>query len=116
MSPAEVVASVLLLTGGLLSLVAAVGLLRLPDVAGRLQAATKPQVLGLLLVLGGVLLVLDEPVARLELALAGLLQLVTAPVLAQLVGRAAYRAGSVRRDLLVVDDLGAATGPRDGDG
>jgi multicomponent Na+:H+ antiporter subunit G len=30
----------------------------------------------------------------------------TAPVISQLIGRSAYRAGSLRRDLVVVDELG----------
>jgi multicomponent Na+:H+ antiporter subunit G len=39
------------------------------------------------------------------LVLVGLFQVITAPVVAQLLGRSAYRAGTVRRDLLVVDEL-----------
>lgn len=40
---------VLILVGALLCLFAAIGLLRFRDVPSRLHAATKPQVLGLLL-------------------------------------------------------------------
>ncbi len=39
------------------------------------------------------------------LLLVGLFQVITAPVIAQLLGRSAYRGGSVRPDLLVVDEL-----------
>lgn len=99
----EVVAAVALLAGAALALVAGLGLLRLPDVAARLQAATKPQVLGLVLVCAGVAPLLhgSEAVA---LILVALFQLATAPVVAQLVGRSAYRAGHAR-DRLVADDL-----------
>ena len=46
----DLIAAVLLLLGGLLSLAAGVGLVRFPDALSRLHAATKPQVLGLVFV------------------------------------------------------------------
>lgn len=101
----DVVSAVLLLSGGALTLAAAVGLLRFPDVLSRMHAATKPQVLGLLLLLVGVGIQLRESVDVWMLALAGLFQLLTAPVSAHLVGRLAYRTRHVRRDLLVDDEL-----------
>ncbi len=116
MSAVDVLASVLLLTGGLLNLVAAVGMLVLPDVGARLQAATKPQGVGLLLVLVGVSPYLDRWGDAALLGLVALLQLAVAPVLAQSVGRAAYRSGAIRADLLVVDELGPTLsdpGPED---
>ena len=39
------------------------------------------------------------------LLLVGLFQVITAPVISQLLGRSAYRGGTVRRELLVVDEL-----------
>jgi multicomponent Na+:H+ antiporter subunit G len=45
--------------------------------------------------------------------LVGLFQVITAPVVSQLLGRSAYRGGTVRRDLLVVDEL-AGKMPEDG--
>lgn len=92
MTATEIVASVLLVSGGLLAVLAAVGLVRLPDVAARLQAATKVQVLGLVLLAAGTA-VLVPAAEALKLGLVVLFQLATAPVLAQLVGRAAHRAG-----------------------
>ena len=50
MSALEVVSAVLMLSGVALALLAAVGLLRFPDVFSRMHAATKPATLGLLLV------------------------------------------------------------------
>ena len=46
----DTVALVLVLIGGLLCITAAIGLLRFHDVPTRLLAATKPQVLGLILI------------------------------------------------------------------
>ena len=39
------------------------------------------------------------------LLLVGLFQLITAPVISQLVGRSVHRSGGVRPEVLVVDDL-----------
>lgn len=100
---------VLVLLGALLCLSAAVGLLHFRDVPSRLHAATKPQVLGLVLIclavalsqrsIGGILLgaVLVTPVV--------LMQFATAPLSAHMVGRQAYRNGSTHQRGLVVDEL-----------
>lgn len=102
---ADVASAVCLSVGALLALIAAIGVLRFPDVLTRMHSATKPQVLGLLLVLVGVGLRLRDPAAVGMLALVGLSQLVTSPIASHMVGRASFRAGQVRRDLLVVDEL-----------
>ena len=49
----DVVSAVLLLAGALQCLVGAVGMVRLPSLLSRMQAATKPQTVGLLLILAG---------------------------------------------------------------
>lgn len=100
----DVVSAVLLITGAVSCLFGAVGLVSFPDVTSRLQAATKPQTLGLILLLLGTAIQLEFRLAS-GLVLVALFQMLTAPVLAQLVGRAAYRSDSIRRDTLVVDEL-----------
>lgn len=102
---ADVTAAVCLLVGALLALIAAIGILRFPDVLTRMHSATKPQVLGLLLVLLGLGLRLRDVRSIGLLALVALFQLVTSPIASHMVGRASFRAGQVRRDLLVVDEL-----------
>lgn len=104
----DVAAGLLLLAGAVLSLIAAIGLLRFPDLLTRMHSATKPQVLGLLLVVVGLALRLREPPAIAILALVALFQMVTAPVASHMAGRASYRAGQVRKDLLVADELSDA--------
>lgn len=94
-----------LVAGALLSLAAAIGVLRFPDTLSRMHAATKPQVLGVLLLLLGVALRLRTPADLGMVALVGVFQLATAPVAAQMVGRAAYRTGRLNRDLLDADEL-----------
>lgn len=108
----NVISAVLLLTGAMFCLLGALGLVRLPDLPARLQAATKPQTLGLLLILLGTAVRL-EPQHAAALVLVALFQTFTAPVIAQLLGRAAYRSGTFRRDALVVDELGERPSGRD---
>jgi multicomponent Na+:H+ antiporter subunit G len=102
---ADVVGAVLLLLGALLCFAAAVGLLRFPDVLSRMHAATKPQTLGLLLLVGGLALELRQPKILGMLFVIAVLQLLTAPVAAHMVGRSAYRTGQYDEDSLIVDEL-----------
>jgi multicomponent Na+:H+ antiporter subunit G len=102
---ADIASGICLLLGALLALIAAIGVLRFPDLLTRMHSAAKPQVLGLLLVLLGVGLRLREPAVAGVLLLVALSQLVTSPIATHMVGRASFRAGQVRRDLLVVDEL-----------
>ncbi|MFU8871307.1 monovalent cation/H(+) antiporter subunit G [Micromonospora sp. SL4-19] len=94
-----------LLAGALLGLAAGIGVLRFPDVLSRMHAATKPQVLGVLLLLVGLALRLRTPSDLGMIALVAIFQLATAPVAAQMISRAAYRSGRFDRDLLDVDEL-----------
>lgn len=102
---ADVVAVVCLLGGAFFAFAAGVGALRFPDLLSRMHAGTKPQVLGLVLVLIGLALRLREGGAVWALVLVAVFQMLTAPVAAHMVGRAGYRTGKVRHDLLVVDEL-----------
>lgn len=102
---ADVLSMIFLLTGVLLALIAAVGTLRFPDLLSRIHSATKPQVLGLLLVLLGLGFRLRDPGSIGLLLLVALFQMLTSPIASHMVGRAAVRSGQVRADLLVVDEL-----------
>src|SRR3954452_18822121 len=102
---ADIIAAICFLLGALLALIAAIGVLRLPDLLSRMHAATKPQVLGLLLVLTGLGFRLRDPEAIGILVLVAMFQLVTSPVANHMVGRASFRAGQVDRDRLIVDEL-----------
>ena len=104
---ADVVSAAALLGGALLAFAAGVGLVRLPDLLARMHSATKPQVLGLILVLIGLALRLRSGPAIWMLALVAVFQLLTSPVASHMVGRAGYRTGKVRSELLVVDELTA---------
>ena len=53
MSIAEILGSILIVIGVLIAAIAMVGLVRFNDVLSRMHAASKPQTLGLVLVLAG---------------------------------------------------------------
>lgn len=101
----EIVVSVLLLVGCLMSLAAGIGLLRFPDLLSRMHAATKPQVLGLLCLVMALAVHVHQWVWVPVLVLIWVLQAITAPVSAHMVGRAAYRSKHLRPQTLVQDDL-----------
>lgn len=105
MTAPDIVASVLILAGSTLALTAAIGVVRFPDTLARMHAATKPQVLGLLLVLAGAAIRLRGHPDVGMLILTGLFTLITAPVIANRVGQLAYREHSIRDDLLSRDEM-----------
>ncbi len=101
-------AAVFLVVGGLMSLAAGIGLVRFPDLHSRMHAATKPQVLGLLmLVLAAAITWRSWSAVPIALLAWGLM-LLTAPVSAHVVGRAGYRTKHMRADLLTGDELAVA--------
>ena len=114
MNVLDIVTAVLVLGGSALALTAAMGVVRFPDTLTRMHAASKPQVLGLLLVLAGAAIRLSGNVDVGMLVLTGLFTVITAPVLANRVGQLAYREQNVRDDLLTKDELYEFAEPENG--
>ena len=104
----DIVSAVLILLGGVLSLAAALGLLRFSDLLSRMHASAKPQVLGLLMV--AVAIAIQSPTWSTVTTLAIIIsfQLVTIPVATHMVGRAGYRTKHLRRSMLYRDELAEA--------
>jgi multicomponent Na+:H+ antiporter subunit G len=100
-----VIGQALALLGCLLTLLAAVGVVRFGDVLARMHALTKASILGLVLVLVGGAVTLDHPNDVTSLLLAGALQVLTLPVAANMMSRATYRAEGIRHAVDVVDEL-----------
>jgi len=73
----DLMAAALLVVAALLTLAAAIGLWRLPDPLSRLHAGTKPQILGLTLVVIAIALSLRDPVVLLLLVPVVVFQLLT---------------------------------------
>ena len=101
----DLVGGALVLLGAALTALAGIGQVRFSDLFTRMHIATKPPTLGLLLVAAGAMFRIEERGAITLLALTVILQFVTGPVSAHLVGRAAHRHGDWDRDGAVLDQL-----------
>lgn len=95
----------MLLAGCVLMLLAAVGVVRMPDVFTRMQATSKAVTLGQVCMMLAVALAFGTPGAWLRAGAIALLFLLTAPVAAHAIGRAAYFTGSRLWSGSVRDDL-----------
>ena len=111
MSPLDLLSAALMMTGVAFAVIAAIGLVRLPDLFSRMHAATKPTTLGLALVLLGAALRVETGGDAAKLLLVGAFTFLTAPVGAHVLGRSAYRAGIGGLEHLVVDELRGGDGP-----
>lgn len=112
---ADVVGQGLLLLGSLLVGVAALGLVRLPDVYARSNAGTKAAALGLVLVLLGGVVLAPSAGSVLVLLVAIALQLFTVPIAGFEIAQAARLTGTPVTPRTHHDELGLP-GADDGDG
>jgi multicomponent Na+:H+ antiporter subunit G len=109
---ADVTDAVLMLTGAVLCLIASIGLLRFGDLYSRLHAASKPQVLGLLCVMAAVAIRNPGFAAIATIILSVGFQLLTVPISAHMIGRAAYRS-SISKGTIIEDQLSAVVSDAD---
>jgi multicomponent Na+:H+ antiporter subunit G len=89
----EIVMSALILLGGFFCFVAGLGVLRLPDVLIRMHASTKAGTLGSGLILAAVAVYFADTATTTRAVATILFLLITAPVAAHMIGRAAFRSG-----------------------
>jgi multicomponent Na+:H+ antiporter subunit G len=89
------IGEVLVLAGAVLTLLAAIGMVRFDDVFVRMHSLSKASTLGVLLALIGAAISLTDPNDITSLALAAVLQLVTSPVGANMLSRATYLAEGI---------------------
>lgn len=101
----DVIVATCFLLASFFALVAAIGMVRFPDLLSRMHAGTKPQVVGLGLALIGLAIELGSIPAAVLLLIVATFQGVTAPIASHMVGRASFRAGQVQRELLITDEL-----------
>lgn len=101
----DLVGGTLVLLGCALAALAGIGQVRFGDLFTRMHMATKPATLGILLVAVGAMFRVDGAGAVTLLVLIVILQFVTGPVSAHLVGRAAHRHGDWDREGAVIDQL-----------
>jgi multicomponent Na+:H+ antiporter subunit G len=102
----EIIAGILLLLGSFLCLMAALGIIRLPDPLTRMHAATKAGTLGVGLLIVAEAVFYQQLGISLRAATIILLLLLTTPVAAHLIGRAAYRSGVKLSKRTWIDELG----------
>ena len=89
----EAVSGILFLAGATLGLLAAVGVLRMPDVFTRMQASTKAATLGLGCLLAGLAIQLPELSVVIRAGSIGAFVMLTTPVAAHVIARAAFLTG-----------------------
>lgn len=89
----EVLTCIFLLLGSILSIIAAVGVLRMPDVFIRMHAATKVGTVGVSSIVIGVMIHFGTLTVTSRGVLVIAFFLLTAPVAAHMIARAAYRSG-----------------------
>lgn len=109
-----VLTTVLLVGGTFFMLVAAIGLLRMPDLLMRMHAATKAGTLGAGLLLLAVAVGFGEVGVTVRALATIAFLFLTAPVAGHVIGRAAYYAGGVRLDERTCMDELAARHQRNG--
>jgi multicomponent Na+:H+ antiporter subunit G len=100
----EMVIGVLWIVGSAFALLAAIGVLRMPDVFTRMQASTKASTLGLGCLAIGAALQMGDVASLLRLISIGAFLLLTTPVSAHVIARAAYRAGVPLWEGTVLDE------------
>jgi multicomponent Na+:H+ antiporter subunit G len=81
---------ILMFSGSFFALVASIGLLRMPDLFMRLSAATKAATLGIALVLAAVALYFNQTGVTGRVIAIIVFVILTAPVAAHMIARAAY--------------------------
>jgi len=107
----DALSGVLFLAGATLGLLAAVGVLRMPDVFTRMQASTKASTLGLGCLLAGVALRNPELSFVARAGSIAAFMLLTTAVAAHVIARAAARSGAPMWSGTVVDERpGRGTG------
>ncbi|AZA12720.1 monovalent cation/H(+) antiporter subunit G [Corynebacterium choanae] len=109
---ADVISAGCVLLGAVLALTASIGLVRFPDTLSRMHAVAKPQTLGLIVtVAGAIIRIATHPQATAAehgdigiIVLTVVFSLITAPVIAQRVGRKAAQEGLYAKGHVTVAD------------
>jgi multicomponent Na+:H+ antiporter subunit G len=109
----DALTAVVWLAGSAFALLAAVGVLRMPDVFTRMQASTKASTLGLACLLIGTAVQMGDLATLVRTASIGAFMLLTTPVSGLVIARASYLAGIPLWKGTVVDERREATSERE---
>lgn len=100
----DAISAVLMTIGAAFTVVATVGLHRFDDVFARMHAAGKASTLGMLLILAGAAVRLNEIGQVLKLGVVAVLAVLTIPAGVHVIARAAWRAGTELAEATEFDD------------
>lgn len=101
----DLLIAVLLTVGTLFAVIAAVGILRMPDFYMRISATTKASTLGVTFILGATALYFNDAAVSGKIIAIIAFIVLTTPVAAHMIGRAAHRSGVPLWNGSVRDDL-----------
>lgn len=101
----DIVSAVLIVVGGAFMLLAGVGVVRMPDLFMRMQAATKAATLGAGCMLLAVAVHFGELTVVTRALLVTAFVFLTAPVAAHMIARAAYSVGTPLWESTIADEL-----------
>ena len=111
----DVVTAIVWLAGSAFALLAAIGVLRMPDVFTRMQASTKASTLGLGCLLIGTAVQFGDVPSFMRVASIGAFVLLTTPVSGHVIARASYFAGIPLWQGTVLDERRDAVAERQPD-
>lgn len=101
----QYLAAACVLLGAVFGLLAAVGIVRLPDLYTRLHAASKAGVVGTGLILIAVALISTDGAAILRAILGIIFLLLSTPIAAHLLARAAHKAGEMPTVATTIEEI-----------
>lgn len=104
----DLLIAILLTVGTLFAVIAAVGILRMPDFYMRISATTKASTLGVTFILGATALYFNDAAVSGKIIAIIAFIVLTTPVAAHMIGRAAHRSGVPLWNGSVQDDLKGA--------
>ncbi|MBE2280368.1 MAG: monovalent cation/H(+) antiporter subunit G [Ignavibacteriaceae bacterium] len=89
----ETILSVMLITGAFFILISAIGIVKMPDIFMRMSSSTKASTLGIALIVIAAGIFFNDIGVFSRVVLISLFLLITAPVAAHMLGKAAYLEG-----------------------
>jgi multicomponent Na+:H+ antiporter subunit G len=101
----EWIASIALILGSLFMLVAAIGVVKLSDVYMRMHAITKAASLGAILMLLAVYVWHPQWIVFIEALMVVLFVILTAPIAAHMIAKAAHQSGMPKGPGYIMDEL-----------
>lgn len=101
----EAVGQVLILIGAIFVFIAAIGVIRLPDLFMRMHASTKSSTLGAGLIMAGAALYFNDVAVATRVLAVVVFLFITAPVGAHMIARSAYFSGVPLWDKTISNDL-----------